>query len=133
MRKPFRLKVLTPERTLLAVKGVTQVQAQLADGSPIGIYPGHAPLLAETVAAPLRYTDPSGEHALDLCAGILQVGDEGVTVFARSQISEVCETSEILEEDDGRFDRLAHELLTRLNAQPDEVLDIEQPAEGDQT
>jgi len=131
MSKSFHLTVLTPERALLEAGGVTQVHAQLADGAPIGIHPGHAPLLAETVAAPLHYTDPSGEHAIDLGAGILQVSSDGVTVFAGSQTSEVWQTSEVL--DDGHFDRLARDLLAKLNAQPDDVLDIESQAEGNQT
>jgi F0F1-type ATP synthase epsilon subunit len=129
--RPFRLTVLTPERALLEAEEVTQVQAQLADGSPIGIYPGHAPLLTETVAAPLRYTDPSGKHEIDLCAGILQVSDADVTVFAGSQTSEVS-TSEVLE-DDEHFDRLTYDLLARLNAQPDSVLDTEPQTEGNRT
>ena len=120
MREPFHLKVLTPERTLLETEQVTQVHAHLADGGPIGIYPGHAPLLAETVAAPLRYVDASGEHAIDLGAGILQVSDASVTVFA-DQTSEVWQTSEV-SEDDVYFDRLARELLAGLGAQPDGVL-----------
>jgi F0F1-type ATP synthase epsilon subunit len=77
----FRLMVLTPAETLLDMEGVAWVQACLADGGPIGIYPGHAPLLGETVTAPLRYADGLGEHALDLAAGILQVDRGGVTVF----------------------------------------------------
>ena len=49
--------VLTPIKTLLDVEGVAWVQVRLADGGGIGIYPGHAPLLAETVTAPLRYAN----------------------------------------------------------------------------
>jgi F-type H+-transporting ATPase subunit epsilon len=120
----MRLTVLTPARKLLDVEGVAWVQAQLADGGPIGIYPGHAPLLAETVAAPLRYADRSGEHALDLGAGILRVSGGGVTVLAGgvepAGVSEPIEVSE----DDRRFDRLARELLTTLSAQPDRALDV---------
>lgn len=129
MSRPFRLTVLTPERALLEVKGVIQVQAQLADGGPIGIYPGHAPLLAETVAAPLRYIDSSGKYTIDLDAGILQVDDEGVTVFARSKTSEVSGelqvrmTSEV--SNDKHFDQLTQELLANLNARPDDVLNTE--------
>ena len=124
MSEPFRLTVLTPEQTLLDVQRVAWVQAQLADGGPIGVYPGHAPLLAETAAAPLRYLAPSGEHALDLNAGILQVSGEGVTVFAGSQTSEVTrtygspETTKVSENDE-RFDRLAQELLTALDKRSD--------------
>ena len=117
MPRPFRLTVLTPERRLLEAEGVTQVQAQLADGGPIGIYPSHAPLLAETVAAPLRYADVSGKYAIDLGAGILQVNGEDVTVFAGSQTSEVCENDE-------QFDQLARDLLTTLDAQSEGVLHV---------
>jgi F0F1-type ATP synthase epsilon subunit len=117
--------VLTPERPLLEAEGVTWVQAHLADGGPIGIYPGHAPLLAETAAALLRYADLAGEHALDLAAGILQVGGGDVIVLAGElvQTPEVSETSEVLQ--DVRFDRLARDLLARLEAQPDGVLDVD--------
>jgi F-type H+-transporting ATPase subunit epsilon len=81
MIEPLRLTVLTPAETLLDVEGVAWVQAHLADRGGIGIYPGHAPLLAETVAASLRYADPSGEHALDLDAGILRVEGDSVTIL----------------------------------------------------
>jgi len=93
--KPLRLMVLTPAKTLLEVEEATWVQARLADGGGISVYPGHAPLLAETVTAPLRYADGSGEHALDLEAGILQVDRDGVTIFTSEpvQTSEVSETS----------------------------------------
>jgi F-type H+-transporting ATPase subunit epsilon len=120
MTRAFRLTVLTPEQTLLDVQRVAWVQVQLADGGPIGVYPGHAPLLAETVVAPLRYKDPSGEHALDLNAGILQVGSEGVTVLASARAFETRETLEVAK-DDERFDRLAQELLTTLGAHSDGV------------
>ena len=81
MTKSLRLTVLTPAETLLDVAEVAWVQVQLSDGGGIGIYPGHAPLLAETITAPLRYADGLGEHVLDLEAGILQVERGGVTIF----------------------------------------------------
>jgi hypothetical protein len=71
---------------------------------------------------------PSG----DLDAGTLQVNGEGVTVFAGSQTSEVCETSEVLE-DDRHFDRLTQDLLAKLNAQPEGVSNTEQRAEENRT
>jgi F0F1-type ATP synthase epsilon subunit len=129
--------VLTPAKTLLDVAEVDWVQVQLSDGGGIGIYPGHAPLLAETVTAPLRYADGLGEHALDLEAGVLQVEGDGVTIFTSglAQTSEVSETSEV--SDGARFDRLARALLTTLQAQPEEALvlspalsEVEGEAEG---
>jgi F0F1-type ATP synthase epsilon subunit len=118
--KPLRLMVLTPAETLLDAAEVAWVQVQLSDGGGIGIYPGHAPLLAETVTALLRYADELGEHALDLKAGILQVEGDGVTIFTSglAQTSEVLETLEV--SDGKRFDRLARALLTTLQAQPGE-------------
>jgi F0F1-type ATP synthase epsilon subunit len=131
----LHLTVLTPAETLLDVEEVAWAQVRLADGGGIGIYPGHAPLLAETVTAPLRYADRAGEHTLDLEAGILQVDRGGVTVLASgvSQTSEdfdefgraVSQPPEILAEVSAvaHFDRLAQELLAAVQACPQEVLD----------
>ncbi len=115
--KPLCLTVLTLAETLLDVEEVAWVRARLADGGGISIYPGHAPLLAETVTAPLRYANGSGEHVLELEAGILEVDRDGVTIFT----SGLTQTSEVLE--DKRFDRLARTLLTAVPAQPGDVLD----------
>lgn len=115
--KPLRLTVLTLAETLLDVEEVAWVRARLADGGGISIYPGHAPLLAETVTAPLRYANGSGEHVLELEAGILQVDRDGVTIFT----SGLTQTSEVSE--DKRFDRLARTLLTAVPPQPGDVLD----------
>ncbi len=127
MSKPLRLTVVTPAETLLDAKEVVWVQARLIDGGGVGIYPGHAPLLAETVIAPLRYADLLGEHTLDLEAGILQVDDSGVTIFTSGlQTFDVSETLEAL--DDERFDRLAQALLVALQAQPERTVgtDVEE-------
>jgi F0F1-type ATP synthase epsilon subunit len=118
MIEPLRLTVLTPTQTLLDVRGVAWIQVQLADGGGIGIWPGHAPLLAETVAAPLRYADALGEHALDLEAGILQIARDSVTIFT-SGLTRQAVTAQPPDEDQegARFDRLAQALLATLGAQ----------------
>ena len=121
--KPLRLTVLTLAETLLDVEEVAWVRARLANGGGISVYPGHAPLLAETVTAPLRYANGSGEHVLDLEAGILQVDRDGVTIFT-SGLVQTSEVSGTLEVPGGtRFDRLARTLLTAMQAQPGGVLD----------
>jgi F0F1-type ATP synthase epsilon subunit len=120
MIEPLCLRVLTPAETLLDVAEVAWVQVQLADGGGIGIYPGHAPLLAETVTAPLRYADEWGEHVLDLEAGILQVERGGVTIFTSGSARTIV-VSETPQVSDGlRFDRLAQVLLAALQAEPGE-------------
>lgn len=81
MAESLRLQVLTPAARLLAVEAAAWVQVQLADGGGIGIWPGHAPLLAETVAAPLRYADGQGEHHLEVGAGVLHIEPGRVTIL----------------------------------------------------
>jgi F0F1-type ATP synthase epsilon subunit len=86
--KPLHLVVLTPVKRLIEATGVAWAQIQLADGGPIRIYPGHAPLLAETVDGPLRYADESGEHSLDLLAGILSTNLDGLTVLTAGHVQD---------------------------------------------
>ncbi len=136
----LRLTVLTPARTLLDAGNVAWVQARLADGGGIGVYPGHAPLLAETVTAPLRYADPAGEHTVDLEAGILEIRQGSVTVLTNglardAGTADVDRVSADIGPDrlpdrprsasdasEARFDRLAQALLDTLGEQADEVL-----------
>ncbi|MEA3397653.1 MAG: hypothetical protein U9R05_09360 [Chloroflexota bacterium] len=114
--KPLQLTVLTPVETLLEVTGVSCVQLRLADGAGLSIYPGHAPLLAETVAGPLRYTTASGEHASALEAGILHITLDGVTLFTPGALlsgtGEPGDAGQM-----ARFDRLAGVLFAALQAE----------------
>lgn len=116
------LRVWTPGETILETEDVRWVQAQLADGGGIGIRPGHAPLLAETVTAPLRYADGEGEHILDLEAGILQIELGSVTVYTSGR-ARGARSQEAPE--GAHFDRLARALLAALKAQPERVLDAD--------
>ena len=113
--KPLQLIVLTPVETLLEVTGVSRVQVRLADGVGLSIYPGHAPLLAETFAGPLRYTTASGEHTLALEAGILHITPDGVMLFTPGALlsgtGEPVDAGEMV-----RFDRLAGALFAALQA-----------------
>jgi F0F1-type ATP synthase epsilon subunit len=89
MNERLRLTVLTPVEALLEDVEVAWIKAQLAGGVPIGIWPGHASLLAETVPAPLRYAGADGEEHLALQAGILRIKPSGeVTVLTGGRISE---------------------------------------------
>ena len=118
MIKPFELIVLTPGKTIADVQEVTHVRAQLADGGGISIYPGHAPLLAETVSAPLIYIDPQGEHSLDLAAGILHIKSQTITIFTSGTTEQAEDDRQGVSEEDMRFDRLAKELLMTLQHTP---------------
>ncbi|MBC7262307.1 MAG: hypothetical protein H5T63_09860 [Chloroflexi bacterium] len=66
---------------MLEAFNVHWIQVRLVDGGEIGILPGHAPLLAETVTAPVRYADDAGEHAVLVHAGILQITPGEVSIY----------------------------------------------------
>jgi F0F1-type ATP synthase epsilon subunit len=109
MPDPLRLRVMTPTETLLDVSDATHVSIHLADGGSIGLRPGHASLLAETVAGKLIYFLAETEHSFEAQAGILFVEGGTVTIFTSG-------SGEYVVDDPGsvRFDRLASELLNRI-------------------
>jgi len=78
---PLQLEVVTISGPFLKAMGVRWVKVALADGIAIGIWPGHAPLLAETVSAPLEYADARGVHEVLLRDGILHVEGGQVTIY----------------------------------------------------
>lgn len=119
----MQLRILSPAETLLEVEEATWVHLRLADGTGLTVYPGHAPLLAETVTAPVRYADDSGEHAFDVEGGILEVDDQGVMVFTsgKPEAAESLRPSAVAEEK--RFERLARELQEKLQGEPEPLLE----------
>lgn len=122
MARAVKLTVLNPAATLLDVQEATWVHLRLADGTGLTIYPGHAPLLAETVTAPLRYADEAGEHVFNAKAGVLQVEDDAVTVFTsgESEAKSLPKTSAVSQE--RRFERLARKLRAKLEDGPESGL-----------
>lgn len=120
MSDALRLVVLTPVETILEAEEVSWVKVELADGMGLGIFPGHAPLLAETLPAPVRYADPDGEHRVEVEGGILQIASGEVTLFTPGSLLERPSTAESEEEGAARFDRLAQALLEILQRRSEE-------------
>jgi F0F1-type ATP synthase epsilon subunit len=75
------LNILTPAGALVSGRSIGWLQARLADGGSIGIWPGHAALLAETVGGAVRFLDGSQQQSLDLQAGILHIDAGGATIL----------------------------------------------------
>ena len=74
------LQIVTPEATRLRVEGVAGVRVVLADG-PIHILPGHAPLIGSMEPGRVSYRDQSGDHAIEIEEGILQIREGTVTIL----------------------------------------------------
>jgi F0F1-type ATP synthase epsilon subunit len=119
----LHLRVLTPAETLLRVEAARWVYVRLADGAGISIHPGHAPLLAETITASLRYADASGEHGFDARAGILHIEGENVTVFTSGESEPAQARRPSTASEERRFDRLARELRARLETEGKNILE----------
>jgi len=84
----MRLTALTPSETLIDTENVEWVHVALAGEEFLTIWPGHAPLLAETVAETVRYMDSTGEHELELLSGVLHVRDDVVSFFLTGVLGE---------------------------------------------
>jgi F0F1-type ATP synthase epsilon subunit len=104
----LRLIIRTPQATLLEVDAARWVQVQLGDGG-IGILPNHAPLLAATVDAPLRYADAHGAQSVGVAAGILHVTAAAVTIYTSGLLDGAANGQPPAGAQ--RFDRLTQALL----------------------
>jgi F0F1-type ATP synthase epsilon subunit len=123
MGSQLYLQVRTPAETLLQVEAARWVHVRLADGAGISIYPGHAPLLAETVRGSLHYNDASGEHEFHARAGILQIEDDRVTVFTSGESEPAEQARPSVMSQERQFARLARELQARLEDESVDILD----------
>lgn len=120
--KHLHLTVLTPEGSLLDVPDADWVQAQLADGYRIGVYPGHAPLLAETQTAALRYAVAGQEQQTAILeAGILRIGARQALLLTGGPAGEIAGAGPGATAAAQSYDRLAGALLATLQADPSAV------------
>jgi F0F1-type ATP synthase epsilon subunit len=82
------LVVWTPSETLLEVGGVDWVHVELAGDRSLTIWPGHLPMMGQTVPAAVRYADAEDEHEIELPAGIVQMDENKVTMFLAGEAGE---------------------------------------------
>jgi F0F1-type ATP synthase epsilon subunit len=103
------LRVSTPEGAILEVDQLTSVNVPLIDGGTIGIKPGHAPLIAETIRGFVRFETESGPKSIELHPGVLDIRDNLVLILTAGEISQ---TPEKLMQTAGiEFDRLMNTLV----------------------
>lgn len=111
------LEILTPEGTLLEADSLFSVNIPLADGSPIGIRPGHAPLIAETVQGSVRFRSDEGERQIELHAGVLDIRDNRVIILTHGKVSGT--PLEIVDGSETEYDRLMGSLIEKINLNQD--------------
>ncbi len=117
----LRLIVLTPASSLLDMDGLDWVQVVLADGGGLGIYPGHAPLLAETWPGVLRYAiGGQAQQTAPLAAGVLDIHNNQVQLLTGGPIDDEIQAgqSDSASEEALPSDRLAAALWAALQTPP---------------
>ena len=111
-RGKLTLKVLTPMGILLTKEGLDAVNIPLADGCPIGVRPGHAPLIAETVKGTIRYRSINQENEIHLHAGVLEIREDVIILLTAGEIEKTPEAlgEPMLTE----YDRLMETLIRQI-------------------
>lgn len=118
MRREFlKLRVLTPEGTILETDKLSSVNIPLADDFPIGIRPGHTPLIGETKKGVVHYrgTDKDGE--IRLHAGILNIRDNEIVILCPGAVSTI--SPEITQPSETEYDRLMNTLVENFTLKQD--------------
>lgn len=79
--KRLKLEVLSLGSGGLNVEGISAMQVWLADGSWMGLHPGHAPLVTATADGELKYRLDGEEIIVQVRGGILTLKDDTVSIL----------------------------------------------------
>ena len=108
--KLLTFNVLTPEGIILEKANLLSMNVILADGRPIGIRPGHAPLIAATINGAVSLRDFNDENEIQLHAGILEIRDNSVTIVTAGLLDH--EPSKL--DHDLEYSRLMQTLIAKI-------------------
>ena len=117
-RERLHLKILTPDGIILERKFLAAVNVPLVDGLPIGIRPGHAPLIAETVQGSVKYRTSTDEAEVELHAGVLEIRENVIMILTAGKVSTT--PPEISTQPEKEFDRLMQTLIDKLVPEQEE-------------
>jgi len=107
------LKILSPDGIILTEESLYAVNAPLADGFPIGIRPGHAPLIAETEQGIVHYRNNKGKRGKNLHAGVLEIRDNQIIILTTGEVSKI--SPEITQRKESEYDRLMNTLIEKFS------------------
>ena len=79
--KRLKLEVLSLGSGGLNAEGISAMQVWLADGSWLGLHPGHAPLVTATADGELKYRQVGDEIIVQVRGGILTLKDDLVSIL----------------------------------------------------
>jgi len=108
------LKILTPEGIIFKKDDLNAVNVPLADGCPIGIRPGHAPLIAETEQGTIFFRSAASNGEIHLFAGVLDIRDNIVTVLTTGEVEK--KPRSMAEPGLSEYDRLMQTLIEQIKS-----------------
>ena len=77
----LKVEVLSLGSGGLTLENISSLQVLLADGSWLGIRPGHAPLVTATGDGELRYRQDDREQTVQVKGGILTLANDLVSIL----------------------------------------------------
>lgn len=111
------LRIITPEGIIIEKSDLISINIDLADGNPIGIRPGHAPLIAETKEGTVTLHNTQEDTEIKLHSGVMDIRDNSVTILTAGLIDKTTtgpESSSGVE-----FNRLMKSLVDQLKPESD--------------
>jgi F0F1-type ATP synthase epsilon subunit len=84
----MRLLIQTAEKLVLDRDGLSHIRLPMADGGSIGIRKGHHRLIGEMARGKIIYHENDLEEEMAVGAGLVQVENDLVTVFASGSLDE---------------------------------------------
>jgi F0F1-type ATP synthase epsilon subunit len=122
----LNLRILSPDGISIEKTDLTAVNVPLADGGWIGIKPGHAPLIAETVRGAIRFRSELGEDSIEVHPGVLEIKENMVIILTAGKVSRQADF--VAKPAQMDFERLMQTLVSEL--QPDDHPDSKQGQNG---
>lgn len=80
-KKTLTVEVLSLGSGGMKLENISSLQLVLADGSWLGIRPGHAPLIMATGDGELKYRQDGDEQMVQVKGGILTLKDDLVSIL----------------------------------------------------
>jgi F0F1-type ATP synthase epsilon subunit len=111
----LNLKILSPDGINFEKRDLQEVVVPLADGGSIGIKPGHASLIAETVRGAIRYRTELEQDSIEVLPGVLDIRDNTVIILSAGKVSQ--QTSVVSEAESRNFERLMQTLISKIQSE----------------
>ena len=87
------IQIITPEGIALKKEGLSAVNVLLDTDEPIGIRPGHAPLIAAIKPGIVKFRSPSQEGQFEVNSGILRIRNNLITFLTSNDSSDYSDDS----------------------------------------